>query len=498
MSSNGEYTWDVFISYALADNQAPEGASHGWVSVFYKTLKQELDRTTLGKKSELRVWWDEKNLDRTGEIGPELRNQLPTVRVLVVLLSPAYVASDWCKQEREWFLAAMRDRPLAEKRVFLVDLGRVRPEDRPEPFDKQAGFKFHADDQQFGYPLPNVHWPDHSRFWRAVQSLAGEIVTRLEQITPRLKYLPPSERSVQPIATVYLAETTDDLDDRRKEMARDLKLHNFQVIPERRLPSDLEACRKQIQEMITQSGAKYFVQLLEPKLGKRFDDSDETIVTLQHQIAGARKLTILQWRGPGIDLASVTNPVLKQLLTHPDVSSDHLENFKTAILRKAAPPRALAGPEDVPTGDHDRPKIYVQSDVVDTEHARKIAMLLKNRCGVVSAYPRRSNDPNESAKLRQRTREWLYEISDGVVILYGKVGPDWVEEQLDELIKLKAKRTRPLRLGAVYIGPPKEKDEPGIFDPDVAMIDARSDDDVDVTALEPLIQKAFGPKGGVP
>jgi hypothetical protein len=281
-------------------------------------------------------------------------------------------------------------------------------------------------------------------------------------------------------------------------MAKDLRLHNFQVIPERRLPSDLETCRKQIEEMIAKSGAKYFVQLLEPKLGKRFDDSDETIVTLQHQIAVGRKLTVLQWRGPGIDLTSVTNPVLKQLLAHPDVSSDHLENFKTEILRKATPPPAPEGPEDVPTTDHDRPKIYVQSDVVDTEHAREIAELLKDRWGVVSAYPRRSNDPSQGAKLRQRTQKWLQEISDGVVIFYGKVSPDWVEEQLDELIKLKAKRVRPLRLGALYIGPPKDKDEPGIFDPDVAMIDARSREDVDVAALEPLIQKAFGPKGGVP
>ena len=185
----------------------------------------------------------------------------------------------------------MRDRPYGDKRVFLIDIGRVSKDDKPEPFRSMLGFTFHdAEGFKFGEPSPNAKFESHLPYFKAMPSLANKIVERLEDI---LKAPPPPPGPVgpaaKPTATVFLAETTDNLDEQREEFEQDLKNHGFRVVPEKRLSSEVATCRQQIEQTLEASGAKIFVQLLEPKLGKHFDGSEETVVTLQHQIARAGK-----------------------------------------------------------------------------------------------------------------------------------------------------------------------------------------------------------------
>jgi len=494
MADNSKDGFDVFVSYAVAENEIPSGAPEGWVSAFVRTLRQELGKTRLGKRVGVSIWWDEKSLDRTEDIQQQLLGILPGVRVVVILLSPSYLESKWCRQEREAFLAAVRDRPLGDKRLFVLDLGRVTKDERPEELQPMLGFKFHDEEGvKFGHPYPNAKWESHSGFFKATLTLAAQIAERLEQIQP-VPVQDEESRNGAPVATVYLAETTENLDELRQEVARDLKQHCFRVVPERRLSSELEPCRQQILQAMAQAKPKIFVQLLEARLGKPFDASAETIVTLQHQLAVEQKMTVLQWRGLDVDVDKVTQPVLRSLLTHPYVSPEPLESFKAEVRRKATPLPEPALDDPLPP-DPSRPKIYVQSDVVDDLGAKEIARLLAQRCGVVSRHPRRSNDPAKNAKYREDAKTWLLDVCDGVVILYGKVAADWVDDQIDEIMKLKARRSRPLRLEAIYIGPPKEKDDPSIFDPEVKSIDGRLSDDIDFSALEPLIKPLFAPAG---
>jgi hypothetical protein len=397
-------------------------------------------------------------------------------------------------------LEALRGRPLADKRMFVVDLGGVAKDDRPDPLKSMRGYPFcNAEGVKYGHPYPNVNFESHLSYFNALPKIAEDVINRLAEIDPR-RFAAATDAETgddagngQPAESVYVAETTDDLDELRREIALDLKQHGFRVVPEKRLSSELTACRQQIEQAMEQSQARVFVQLLDDKLGKKFDDSDETIVTLQHQLAAAQHLMVLQWRGPDVNVAKVTNSPLKSLLTHPQVSADPLELFKAEVRNKvrnkARRPSAVSEPAS-------RPKIYVQSDVVDDDRARSMARLLADRCGVVSRHPRRSSDPAKSAKLREDMQSWLLEVCDGIVILYGVVAVDWVDDQIDTIMKLKAKRSRPLRLQAIYMGPPKEKDDPSIFDPDVKLIDARQSDEIILALLEPLIKPLFTANGG--
>ena len=80
MTDQPDCDFDVFISYAVNENEVPSGATEGWVSTFVRTLKQEFGKTHLGKRVGVKIWWDEKSLDRTGDISKELLAILPKVQ----------------------------------------------------------------------------------------------------------------------------------------------------------------------------------------------------------------------------------------------------------------------------------------------------------------------------------------------------------------------------------------------------------------------------------
>ena len=78
---------DVFISYAHVDNQSARGEEErGWVDVFHRALKVELEQE-LGEK-RVHVWQDHRELQQKGRLPSELEQAVSTSGVLV---SVAYV-----------------------------------------------------------------------------------------------------------------------------------------------------------------------------------------------------------------------------------------------------------------------------------------------------------------------------------------------------------------------------------------------------------------------
>src|SRR4029434_1852886 len=139
------------------------------------------------------------------DIQQQLLAILPGVRVVVVLLSPSYLESKWCRQERDTFLAAVRDRPLGDRRLFVIDLGRVTKDERPEQLQAMLGFKFHDEEGvKFGHPYPNANWERHSAFFTSILKIAGQIAERLEQIEPGPAPRVDESSNGEPVATAYV------------------------------------------------------------------------------------------------------------------------------------------------------------------------------------------------------------------------------------------------------------------------------------------------------
>jgi hypothetical protein len=484
--------FDVFISYAKAENDIPAGAGKGWVTVFFETLRAELGKSAYGKQFGIQLWWDQTELDGSAPLHPQILDTLPKTQLIVVLLSPSYLKSDWCEKERAKFLAAKAGQPLADKRVFLVDLGNVQRDDRPEEFQDLVGFPFHSEGEKFGHPVPDARFERHLSFFSGVKKLAERIASRLAELGPRAPQTETAksrQTDPAPLATVYLSETTNDLDELREQLAEDLNQHGFRVIPDDRLPKDLEQCRQRINKWLDERPV-LFVQLLGPNPWMRFKNSDETVATLQYRCAAAHLpgIPILQWRDKTIDVDAIVLPGLKTLLANPDVRTEPLETFKSEIRLRAAPPKPkLAIPQERLASGKLPPAVFVQSDTVDVLAAEHLSEALKQQLQLRSWWPKSSDDPGEQIEYRDMQQEWLEEC-DAIVLLYGIAKAIKVEQLIQRLWKVQQKRAKPLRVKALYIGPPQNKPRLSLGDPQIIEIDGSRDTELSVAKLEPVLE----------
>jgi hypothetical protein len=90
-----EFETHLFISYAHIDNQPLSPDQQGWVSRFHASLEAMLSMR-LGRKAL--IWRDKK---RAGNdvFADEIVAQFPKTALLISVLTPRYVESEWCTRE---------------------------------------------------------------------------------------------------------------------------------------------------------------------------------------------------------------------------------------------------------------------------------------------------------------------------------------------------------------------------------------------------------------
>ena len=86
---------DVFISYAHMDNVPIDQGAEGWITDFHKLLETRLEQT-IGH--DVKIWRDERLTGNT-EFTPEIESQFPSLKVMVSVITPRYISSDWCRKE---------------------------------------------------------------------------------------------------------------------------------------------------------------------------------------------------------------------------------------------------------------------------------------------------------------------------------------------------------------------------------------------------------------
>jgi hypothetical protein len=90
------YRYDVFLSYAHVDDKLASGNPPGWVTSFKQHIKIRLAQL-LGRSDALEIFMDH-DLKYADGITPQLMDVLEETAALLVILSPGYAASEWCRQ----------------------------------------------------------------------------------------------------------------------------------------------------------------------------------------------------------------------------------------------------------------------------------------------------------------------------------------------------------------------------------------------------------------
>jgi hypothetical protein len=477
MAFVSQYQYDIFVSYAHVDDSSLPGAEIGWVTNLVNCIKTRLAQK-LGRSDAYALWMDHE-LSGHVPVSSQIIDTLSRTATLVVVLSPGYVASDWCLREKSAFLGALRE--LRRLGVFVVEREPVDENERPVEFKELRGYQFwvqNRDDKRpriLGSPRPD---PSDREYYLQVDDLCSELVDELKRMriagTQAASLLPAPGQPGSSQPTVFLAQVTDDLETQRNNIKRFLSQLEVGVLPATLYSSDPANFRISVGRDLAKCGL--FVQLLSEIAGKKPPDLPQGYAALQLDLARAAKKPILQWRRPNLDFSSVDDPDQVLLLDGETVRAEGIEEFKAEIRR-----RLFTAPATTPS----RPLntfVFVNMETSDRPLAERVCSMLDGY-GAGYSLPSRTADPGEN----RRDMEQNLLNCDAAIVVYGSAAANWVRSQLLEFRKIIAKRERPLKTLAVFEAPPEEKDSIDLKLPNMQVWNFRKG--VDETELAHFLDK---------
>lgn len=461
------FTHDIFVSYAHVDNQPLFGAEKGWVTTLVDNLRILLAEK-LGRSDAYSLWMDPK-LSGNAPLTPAILEALEGSANLLMILSPGYLSSEWCLREKETFLKRFQGQNQLMRQIFLVERLPVPVEQRPAELQDLLGYRFWANDadgrpRTLGVPKPNPH--TEQRYFNLLDDLSRDLENELQrnqqarQRTASAIAITSNHQELAiTTATVYLAEVTDDLDEPYEELKRYLEQAGLKILPNSYYPRDPDTFQQAVDADLSQ--CQLFVQLLSPLPGRK----PRGFVRLQYERALALGKTLLQWRDPELFLDLVTDHEQRQLLNSDKVLATTLEEFKREVRK-----RALSKPPPVPLKPvtDSNALVFLHAETVDMELANNIGEAL-SRQGIWQALPPADGSP---AEVREEIEQYLREC-DGLILVYGQVGANWVRNQLVNYRKVWRDRERPLQSLAIYQGPPLVKNPLNFTIPNMQVLDGR-------------------------
>jgi TIR domain len=174
----------IFISYAHIDNQPLTPEQKGWISHFHASLEALLSMR-LGQTAK--IWRDDK-LQGNDVFADEIVAQFAKTAVLISVLTPRYLNSDWCTREvREFCAQAEQSGGLLvdnKARVFKVLLLPVdTQESLPAVVKDILGYEFFTLEDGTPRPLDPAYGEKFAQDYnRKVAILARDISQLLKTL----------------------------------------------------------------------------------------------------------------------------------------------------------------------------------------------------------------------------------------------------------------------------------------------------------------------------
>jgi TIR domain len=205
VDSNGaatEDSYDLFVSYAHADDEIPANASMGWVSTLVSELRKVL-RRKLGRDGA-KVWMDDQ-LASNERVTEALTQAATRSRTLLIVMSPGYRKSEWCRRELSNFITGARAAGRADC-IFPIEIEPVERAHWPQELLDLTPIRFWEQGQRAprltGFPSPKAD--EDSTYWLSVNELAHAIAKHLELAAPTAFPHPREIPAVVPEASAHV------------------------------------------------------------------------------------------------------------------------------------------------------------------------------------------------------------------------------------------------------------------------------------------------------
>ena len=470
------FQYDVFISFAHIDNETLSQEQEGWVAMLHRALQVRLAQL-LGEHPDI---WRDPKLQGNDDFNQEIVSKLLKARVLVSVLSPRYVKSDWCRKELQQFVhAAERSGGVFinnKARIFKVVKTPVPRDQHPAEIEGLLGYEFFREDPATRRPQEFVRGFGREvepEYWARLEDLAYDIHQLLEIIRDR------SARSHSPVPssgiTVYLATTTSDLSAERDQIRRDLQARGYTVLPDQHLPLTGPELAAEVRALLQR--CRLSIHLIGERYGVVPEASAHSVVELQNALATAYSqqnagFSRLVWLPPTVHATDARQQtILTALQNDPalqvgdDLLQTSLEELKTVIQDKLKPPAAQKG---VPTdaGSSRPTRIYLLYDQQDQDAIQPLDdYLFDHECEVLR--PLFAGDEGAVSAEHQAN---LCDC-DAVLIYYGRVEEAWLRGKLRDLRKALGYRSAtPFLSTAIYVGGPSTPQKQGYRTRDVDMV----------------------------
>lgn len=439
---------DIFISYAHIDNKPLTEEQKGWVSAFDSALKNRLP-VLLGRKAD--IWRDQK-LKGDEIFADEIVDQFPKLKVMVSIVSPRYLESDWCRKElEEFYETANRSggvRVGNKSRIFKIVKTPVPQDKYPKEISNVLGYEFFesCDDGHFREFILEKGSSTYYKFIERFEDVAQDLCQLIKMLDSNIRSAepPPSD----PKKTIYLAKTTSDLEPARDNIRRDLEKRGYTVFPDQELPID-DRFRQAVEDYLQR--CRLAVHLIGNKYGLVPEDEQHSMVEIQCQLSQSGSLSRLIWLpDSSLDSKDPRQQDFIDALQHrspadsnTDLLDGNLEDLKTVIIDTLKKP---ATPETPPQTTI--PRIYLMYDESDRDAVTAIDDYLFDQ-GFEMLEPVFEGDENDIRRAHQDNLK----ICDAVLVYYNQAPESWLKFKMNDLRKAPGYRDgKPIRISAVYIG----------------------------------------------
>ncbi len=488
---------DIFISCAQLDDQPLSEGKEGWVSQFRRNLKVRLEQLS-GETVKLASYPMQPG---DSPVDETVIKQLPDAKTMVSVLSPPFAKSGGCRRGIEEFCEQtqrsgqfyVKDRP----RLFKVLKTPINDGDLPPQIDevlrRLVAFEFYERDSETG----RVREFDETfgeqarqRYYEKVYDLAYEIAQVLRYQRDAL--LDQSRAGISG-KTIYLSETTSDLQDEHDRLRRELLEQGHVVLPERPLPLVAGEFQEAVRAYLEQCDLA--IHLIGGRYGLVPEDMNLSVVVVQNALAAEQSaesnLERLIWMPrdlrPGDERQAA---FIRQISEDPeaqrgaDVIEDTLENLKEIIEDKWKSDEA---PQQTPSSgkpETHAPRVYLICDQRDESAVESLEDFFYEQ-GIEVSLPDFGDDESTVSQIHWQQLE----DCDAVLIYYGVGSKSWVDIKLRDLIKAVGYRQgRPIDHQAVLIAPPIDRRKER-FRTLSAEIIRQADEDFDPQLLAGFVQQ---------
>jgi len=474
------FEYDIFISYAHIDNKTRTKDQEGWIARLHQDLDLRLNQL-LGEKPKI---WRDNRLGGSDYFNEVILNALVKTAILVSVLSPRYVKSEWCIKEGEEFINAAEQNigfrinnkarilkviktPLLigdhiDKELKSLDNLDEELKSRGEKFCAEIrqllSYEFFEVDPVTGHPREFMDFSGkfEREYWEKLEDLAYEIRQLLEILKTQQ---PPPASGV----TVYLAETTSDLRAERDQIRRELLTRGHTVLPDRPLPLFGPELENLVRENLERCNLS--IHLIGGHYGILPENANRSIVELQNVLSIERSRQVpnfsrLIWLPIHLlakderQKAFVTNlqdnPGLQR---GDDLLQTTLEDLKTTIQDKLKSIQNQSEGSNSEGEDDGITRVYLICAQRDLDDTVPLDNYLYDQGFEVLLPLFEGDEADVTGKHQENLR-----ICDAVLIYYGHANEAWLWRKVSDLRKASGYgRSTPIPVKAVYVTSPEDR-----------------------------------------